>query len=138
MDSYSKWLEVLSINSTTARKTIYSLHLLVARYRLPETLVSDNGGQLTSEEFSRFLKKNGIRHHKIPRYHAATNGQAEHYVQTLKKRLTKHMLEDNNLSEEHCLANSLLSYRTTPNSPTGQSPAESSRSNDETSFMYTV
>ena len=33
-------------------------------------------------------------------------------------------LEDNKLSEEHCLANFLPSYRTTPNSTTGQSPAE--------------
>ena len=34
------------------------------------------------------------------------------------------MLEDNKLSEEHCLANFFLGYRTTPNSTTGQSPAE--------------
>ena len=124
VDSYSKWLEVFSMNSMTARKTIERLRSLFARYRLPEILVSDNGGQFTSEEFSKFLKKNGIRHRKIPPYHAATNGQAEHYVQTLKQRLTKHMLEDNKLSEEHCLANFLLCYHTTPNSTTGQSPAE--------------
>jgi len=122
VDSYSKWLEVFSMNSMTAGKTIERLRSLFARYGLPEILVSDNGGQFTSEEFSKFIQKNGIRHRKIPPYHAATNGQAERYVQTLKQRLTKHMLEDNKLSEEHCLANFLLSYRTTPNSTTGQSP----------------
>ena len=54
-------------------------------YRLPETLVSDNGGQSISEEFSKFLKTNGIRHHRIPPYHAATNSQAERYVQKKNK-----------------------------------------------------
>ena len=123
VDSYSKWLEVFSMNSMTAGKIIERLRLLIARYGLPEILVSDNGGQFVSEEFSNFLKTNGIQHIKIPPY-AATNRQAERYVHTLKQRLTKHMLEDNKSSEEHCLANFLLSYRTTPNSRTGQSPAE--------------
>ena len=124
VDSYSKWLEVYSMNSMTAGKTIDRLRSLFARYGLPDILVSDNGGQFVSEEFSKFLKTNGIRHLKIPPYHAATNGQAERYVQTLTQRLTKHMLEDSKLSEEHCLANFLLNYRTRPNSTTGQSPAE--------------
>ena len=56
VDSYSKWLEVFSINSMTAGKTVERLHSLLARYGLPEILVSDNGGQFISEEFSEFLK----------------------------------------------------------------------------------
>ena len=60
MDCYSKWLEVFSLNSMTAGKTIERLHLLFARYGLPEIPVSGNGGQFTSEEFSKFIKKNGI------------------------------------------------------------------------------
>ena len=124
VDSYSKWLEVLSMNSMTAGKTIERLRSLIARYRLPEILVSDNKGQFISEEFCKFLKKNDIRHRKVPPYHDATNGQAERYVQTLKQRLAKHMLEDNKFCEERCLANFLLSYRTTLNSTTGQSLVE--------------
>ena len=122
--SYSKWLEVFSTTSMTAGKTIDRLRSLIARCRLPEILVSDNGGQFISKEFSNFLKTIGIRHFKIPPYHATTSGQGERNVQTLKQRLTKHMLEDNNLSEEYCLANFLLSYHTTPISTTGPSLAE--------------
>ena len=126
VDSYSKWLEVFSMNSMTAGKTIDRLLSLIARYGLPEILVSDNGGKFVSEEFSNFLKTNGIQHLKIPPYHAATtNGQAERHVQTSKQRLPNHMLENDKSSEEHCLANFLLSYHTTPNSKTGKSPAES-------------
>ena len=105
-------------------KTIERLRLLIARYELPEILVSDNGEQFSVEEFNNFLKTNGIWNLTIPPFHATTNGQAECYVQILKQRLAKHMLEDSKLSEEHCLANFLLSSRTTPNSTTGQSPAE--------------
>ena len=60
VDSYSKWLEVLSMKSMTAGKTIERLHSLFARYGLPKILLSENGGQFTSEEFSKFLTKNGI------------------------------------------------------------------------------
>ena len=120
MDSYSKWLEAFSINSMTAGKTIEPMHLLFARYGLPEILVSDNGGKFTSAEFNKFLEKNGIRDRKIPPYHAATKGQAERYVQALKQRLTKHMLEDNKLSEEHCLASFLLATAPHPTQQGGR------------------
>ena len=68
MDSYSKWLEVFSMNSMTAGKTIERLRSLFARYGLPDILVSDNGGQSTSEEFSKFLMKNvydTVKYHLI-------------------------------------------------------------------------
>ena len=73
------------MNSMTTGKTIERLRSLFSRYGLPEIFVSDNGGQFVSEEFSKFLRKNGILHHKIPHYHATTNGQAERYVQHLNK-----------------------------------------------------
>ncbi|XP_062507167.1 uncharacterized protein LOC134183568 [Corticium candelabrum] len=44
---------------------------------IPETLVTDNGSQFTSEVFQSFMKGNGRRHINGAPYHPATNGLAE-------------------------------------------------------------
>ena len=57
VDAYSKWLEVVPMVSITSLKTIEVLRSLFARYGIPEEVVSDNGQQLASEEFSQFLSQ---------------------------------------------------------------------------------
>ncbi|XP_039451361.1 uncharacterized protein K02A2.6-like [Culex pipiens pallens] len=54
-----------------------------------DLLVSDNGPQFTSSEFRTFLKQNGIQHVTTAPYHPASNGQAERFVDTLKRALKK-------------------------------------------------
>ncbi|KAG8187992.1 hypothetical protein JTE90_009871 [Oedothorax gibbosus] len=80
--NYSKWVEVFLMNKTTAEHTITKLRTLFSSYGLPELVVSDNGPQFACEEFSDFLKRNGIRQALIPPYHPASNGAAEKTVQT--------------------------------------------------------
>ena len=84
--SHSKWLEVISMSTTTANKTIDVLRSLFARYWLPQDVVTDNGPQFTSAEFAEFMCENGICDFSAP-YHPATNGAAERCVQTLKNAL---------------------------------------------------
>ena len=93
VDAYSKWLEVVPMVSMTSLKTIEVLRSLFARYGIPEEVVSDNGPQLASEEFSQFLKQNGVKFTRVPPYHPAFNGAAERSVQTAKTFLTKQVLE---------------------------------------------
>ena len=69
------------------------LRTLFARYGLPEEGVLDNGPQLASEEFSQFLKQNGVRFTRVPPYLPASNVAAEHSVQTTKVVLTKRVLD---------------------------------------------
>ena len=57
VDAHSKWPEVITMSSTTSQKTIDVLRSLFARYGIPEQLVSDNGPQFTSEEFSVYATK---------------------------------------------------------------------------------
>ena len=126
VDAYSKWLEVIPMSSKTSLKTIEVLRTLFARFRLPEEVVSDNGPQLASEEFSQFLKQNGVRFTPVPPYRPASNGAAERSVQSVKAALTKQVLDGkaNTLSLEHRLANLLIPNRSTPHTVTGRSPAE--------------
>ena len=126
VDAYSKWLEVTPMGSMTSLKTIEVLRSLFARYGIPEEVVSDNGPQLASEEFSQFLKQNGVNFTRVPPYHPASNGAAELSAQTAKKVLTKQVLDGkaNSLSLEHKLANFIILNRSKPHTVTGQSPAE--------------
>ncbi|XP_053667996.1 uncharacterized protein K02A2.6-like [Anopheles marshallii] len=85
-DAHSKWTEVRVTHSTTTAATIAILDDLFASYGAPVTVVTDNGPQFVSEEFKTFLQRSGVKWHKTSApYHPATNGQAERYVQTVKK-----------------------------------------------------
>ena len=121
VDSYSKWVEVEPMRSTTTEKTLDVLRMLFARYGLPKHLVSDNGPQFTSTAFTQCMQANGIRHSRSAPYHPATNGAAERVVQTFKNFLRTG--KDDSGSQTQKLAQFLLVNRTTPHSTTGVPPA---------------
>ena len=97
VDSYSKWLEVIIMQSTIAAKTIEQLRNIFARNGIPQQLVSDNGPQFVSDEFRNFMKVNCIRHIRTAVYHPASNGEAERFVQTLKNALKRGKTDPGNL-----------------------------------------
>lgn len=122
VDAQSKWMEVLTMSSTTAGSTINALRYLFSRFGLPQELVSDNGPQFVSSEFHAFLSKNGVKHFKSSPYHPSSNGEAERAVRTFKEVMKTMKSEPGSLNQK--LASFLLSYRTTPHSTTHSTPAE--------------
>ena len=60
--AHFKWAEVFEMSQITATKTIAVLRHLFAWYGLPESIVTDNGPQFTSEDFGTFLWKNWVKH----------------------------------------------------------------------------
>ena len=58
-----KWPEGIEMFSTTSSKTIDELRRLFTMYGLPEQLVTENSLQFVSQEFSSFMKVNGIKHY---------------------------------------------------------------------------
>ncbi len=121
VDGHSKWPEVIEMSTTSSEKTIEVLRRIIARYGLPQQLVSDNGPQFTSEEFARFMKTNGIKHIRTTPYHPSSNGLAERFVQTFKRAMKAG--EKDGKSLQHGLSNFLLTYRSTPHATTNQSPS---------------
>ena len=120
VDAHSKWPEVHILDSTTASKTIQVLRGLFSRHGIPHILVSDNGPQFCSEEFSAFLKSNGVKHTRSAPYHPATNGLAERFVRTFKQALKSS--KGTGMVQQR-LDTFLLAYRNIPHTTTTETPA---------------
>ncbi len=89
IDAHSKVDRSSNCPKHTSNETIKCLRDMIARFGIPEIIVSDNGTSFTSEEFKTFVEKNGIRHKTTAPYHPATNGLAERAVQVIKNGLRK-------------------------------------------------
>lgn len=121
IDARSKWAEIHPFRKApTSESTITVLKDIFSRHGLPTFLVSDNATIFKSAEFTAFCNRNGIQQRFIAPLHAATNGQAERLVQTVKQRL-KAMPTDWSLKEK--IASFLLRYHMTPLA-SGKTPAE--------------
>ncbi|XP_037275936.2 uncharacterized protein LOC119168647 [Rhipicephalus microplus] len=118
--AFSKWIEVFPVSTPSAEATISLMRCIFANQGLPDVVVSDNGPAFTSELYSTFLKKNGVRRMLVPPYHPASNGAAERAVQTVKNKLRKAGPGDIRTP----IARMLLTYRSTPHKVTGCCPSE--------------
>eukprot|EP00105_Crassostrea_gigas_P011589 XP_011427330.1 PREDICTED: uncharacterized protein K02A2.6-like [Crassostrea gigas] len=112
------------MSSTTTTNTIEKLRISFSQLGLPKVIVSDNGPQFVSEEFHLFLTRNGIKHITSAPYHPRTNGQAEQRVQVFKQAMKSATCKESCGSIQQKLSTFLFRYRTTPHSPTNETPAK--------------
>lgn len=95
---------------------------IITSQGIPYVLFSDNASIFKSDEFEDFCAKLGICHKMSPPYHPATNGLAERYVQTFKRKLKAMLFEDPKHIERK-VQDILFKYRVTPLA-NGKSPSE--------------
>ena len=89
IDYYSRWIEIAKLERTNADNIIAHTKSIFARYGIPETVISDNGPQYSSEAYSTFSKQYGFQHITSSPYHPQGTGEAERGVQTMKSLLRK-------------------------------------------------
>ncbi|GJQ76524.1 hypothetical protein Trydic_g2227 [Trypoxylus dichotomus] len=121
IDAYSRWLEVIPMKNITSTVTVNALHEVFSRLLYSKTIVSDNGPQLTSEEFEQFCKNNSITYICTTPYHPKTNGLAERVVKTFKETMTA---SGRDIPQHERLQKFLFSYRNTIQRSTGRGPSE--------------
>ena len=104
VDYFSRFIETQKLSSTTSSSIIVALKSMFARHGIPDTVVTDNGPQYSSNEFKIFAESYNFSHITSSPYHPRGNGEAERAVRTLKN-----LLKD---AKDPYLA--LMSYRATP------------------------
>ena len=87
----------------------------------PLTIVSDNGPQFTSSEFKSFCLEWGISHRLVTPYHPQSNGEIERF-RTVMKIVRISMSQG--IDWKVPLEKFLLSYRNSPHTTSGMSPAQ--------------
>ncbi|RUS68488.1 hypothetical protein EGW08_023750 [Elysia chlorotica] len=105
-------------NDIVLTTVIHKLKHHFARHGIPEVLISDNGTQYTSEEFSTFVSEWKFRHERSAPGNKKANGAAEAAVKVIKNLMIKcrHSKEDPYIG--------LLNLRNTPTEGLSTSPAQ--------------
>ena len=122
VDAHSKWAEVKVLKRTTSIAVIYKLEKLFLNLGNPHVMITDNGPQFASHEFSRFSNSLGIEHRFTAPYHPQSNGQVERFVQIFKNALKR--TKENGKPIKQNLNIFLHMYRNTPHTTTSETPAK--------------
>jgi len=124
-DAHSKYpfVGMLDIGRTTTADAISVLRHIFITEGLPETIVTDNGTQFTSKESDQCCDRHGIEHITSAPFHPASNGEAERFVQSLKRGIEKNCAGGD--TPFSALQTFLATYRCLPHpSLDWKSPAE--------------
>ena len=118
VDFYSDFIEVKKLEENTSSSVIEFLKEQFSRYGIPDTVVTDNGPQFSSQEFRQFTLNWEFVHVSSSPHHHKSNAKVESAVK-IAKSLIKKLLKDN---KDPWLA--LLDQRNTPTESIGTSPAQ--------------
>ncbi|KAK7891393.1 hypothetical protein WMY93_023356 [Mugilogobius chulae] len=118
VDYYSNYWEIDFMPDTKSTTVIKKLKAHFARYGIPNTVVSDNGPQYSSQEFKRFSQLWEFEHKTSSPGFPQSNGKAESAVKTAKRLLYKAKAS----GQDPYLA--LLDHRNTPSQGLDTSPAQ--------------
>ena len=118
VDFYSGWFEIDLLNEMLTTTVITKLKAHMARYGVPDVVVSDNGPQFSSKQFKTFQTSWQFEHVTSSPGYAQSNGGAERAVR-IAKSLMKKAVEDG--ADPYL---SLLNHRNTPRDTILGSPAQ--------------
>ena len=122
IDEYSRFPEIEFTTSTSAKATIPKLDKIFSTFGIPLKVRSDNGPPFTSDEFKNYVKYMGFEHDPVTPVYPKANGLVENFNKNIVKVNKTSIVEKKNLKQE--LYTFLRSYRATPHSTTGKTPAE--------------
>ena len=117
-DYRSTFWETDCLATTGSKAVITKLKAHFARMDIPDTVTSDNGPQLISDEFANFSRTWGFEHVTSSPHHSRSKGKVESSVKAAKKMIKK----ARKAGEDQYLA--LLNIRNTPTQGMDSSPAQ--------------
>jgi transposase InsO family protein len=95
VDKFSKWIEARPIVNVHSEGVVSFFTDFIYRFRIPNTIITDNGTQFTGKKFLNFCDDNNIRVDWSTVAHLKTNRQVERandmILQGLKPRIFKQL-----------------------------------------------
>jgi hypothetical protein len=111
MDYFTKWVEVIPIKTVTSKDVInFIKEHVIHRFGIPQTITTDGGSVIISEEFRKFVADVGIKLIRSSPYYAQANGQAEASNQSLIK-LIKRKIDEHPRRWHEVLSKALSAHR---------------------------
>ena len=121
-DYFTKWVKVEpleNIKDMDAKRFVWKN--IVFRFRIPYTLISDDGLQFDSKTFKRYCCNLGITNRYSTLAYPQGNGQAEAVNKVIVSGLKKRLNDAKGKWVEE-LPHILWTYRTTPRKSIGETP----------------
>ena len=104
----SRYFEVAKLPDIKSTTVITYTKSIFARHGIPSEVISDNGPQYSSKDFSLFAKQWEFKHTTVSPLYPQANGLVEKEVKTVKNLLTKAK------QDRRVPYLGLLEYRNTP------------------------
>lgn len=108
IDYFSKYIELVEMNSTTADPVIGVFKSVYAHHGFPDEVITDRGPPFYSDKFKKFHDKLGIFLNPSTPCYPKSNGMSERSVQSIKLSLKKSLRDGNDVNTV------ILNYNTTP------------------------
>ena len=121
IDRATRWTDAIPLTSTSAESCANALITWISKYGIPETIVTDNASNFTSNLFSEISRSLAIDLKHTTTYNPECNGIIERCHRTLKTALTTRCIGKDWSRQLQWV---LLGLRTTPHAALGASPAE--------------
>ena len=119
---FTKWMECFPIPNmeavTVARILVDEV---IARFRIPERIYSDQGVQFESNLFSELCKLLQIEKTRTTPYYPQSDGMVERFNRTLTKMISM-FVDDNHSNWDEQIPYVMMAYRGTEQETTGISP----------------
>jgi transposase InsO family protein len=125
VDKFSKWIKARPISKIKSKQAVLFFTDIIHRFRVPNSIITDNGTQFTSRKVLEFCDDHHIRVDWSVVAHPKTNGQVERANRVILQGLKPRILNRLNKFGKRWLAelpSVIWSLRTTPSRATGLTP----------------
>uniref|UniRef100_A0A0C9RUK2 RNA-directed DNA polymerase n=1 Tax=Fopius arisanus TaxID=64838 RepID=A0A0C9RUK2_9HYME len=121
-DKFTKWLEIQPLRKAVA-ETIVKIFKdrIILRFGCPKVLISDNGSQFTSTQFTELLRDYGIQHQRTPPYSPQCNPVER--TNRVVKTMIGEFIEGSQRSWDRYLPELMFAYNTAKHEATQSAPA---------------
>jgi hypothetical protein len=122
VDYFTKWAEAMpTFDNTGKTATLFIFNHIIARFGVPQAIVTDHGSHFRNFMMSELTEKLGLRHENSTPYYPQANGQVEAINKVLITMLRR-MIGIHKTSWHTMLFSALWAYRTSVKSATGFTP----------------